>query len=78
MITKRKHYLGENNFKSYFLEVLVDPLVKALRANQRHLLRQDGGDLLLICLLHQHISSALQNSILVAPTVNSMAEYLRY
>ena len=53
MITKRKHYLGENNFKSYFLEVLVDPLVKALRANQCHLLRQDGGDLLLICLLHQ-------------------------
>ena len=63
MITKRKHYLGENNFKSYFLEVLVDPLVEALGADQRHLLSDSGGDLVRVCLLHQFRHEELQGRV---------------
>ena len=46
-------YLGQKSFKFELLEVVVDPLVEALRAHQRHLLSDSGGDLVLVCLLHQ-------------------------
>merc|ERR550519_1699922 len=54
--------LGEKSFKFELLEVVADPLVVALRAHQRHLLSDRGGDLVRVGLLHQ---GRLENLLLV-------------
>ena len=54
--------LGEKSFKFELLEVVADPIVVALRAHQRHLLSDSGGDLVRVGLLHQ---GRLENLMLV-------------